>query len=533
MAFSVLHASRAGGQPAPATQPASGPQPVAKADEPFHDFGSVIEGQKLSHRFTIVNDGAATLQIERIVPSCGCMTVGAHPRAIEPGKSGEYPITLDTANLLGIFTKSAEIYTNDPITPKLSLMVRGEGRRLIEVVPVSAGFGRIAEERVHQQVVTITNRSEKPMTLTIGNAYKAGKFQFDLVESIPGVEYKLFVVLRPPLPEGTVRGSVILHSNNELQKTVEVTAAAIVLSKVEIMPNILYLSEPPAGGPAAGKPFIKTLEFSSRGEKPLHLVDTRVDDPDVRVSHQELEPGRLYRLLVSFPAGYRPPAEGRTITLETSDAATPTLRVPIRQAGVVVKPGQPAATTQPSTTPPAPAKSPTTRSAVAPKKPVMDLIGGPAPEFALATISGRPLGGTEFKNHPATVLNFVAPNCGYCKRQVPTIERMRADYEPRGVRFVNVSETMRGKVFTSAESQAAFDQMGSRLELAMDPGNNVGRQFKVGSFPILVVVGKDGLIADAFPGATADLSRRVPQRLESLLAAEVLGITGNPSALKH
>ena len=41
------------------------------------------------------------------------------------------------------------------------------------------------------------------------------------------------------------------------------------------------------------------------------------------------------------------------------------------------------------------------------------------------TLDGKTLSNADFKNHPATVLNFVAPNCGYCKRALPNVEKVR------------------------------------------------------------------------------------------------------------
>jgi len=95
------------------------------------------------------------------------------------------------------------------------------------------------------------------------------------------------------------------------------------------------------------------------------------------------------------------------------------------------------------------------------------LIGQPAPAFSLTTTAGIAFSNKEFAGYHATVLNFVAPNCGFCKRQVPKVEDIRRQYEPLGVRFVNVNQKM-GQEFSVPDAQKVYADMGSKLELAFD-----------------------------------------------------------------
>ena len=54
----------------------------------------------------------------------------------------------------------------------------------------------------------------------------------------------------------------------------------------------------------------------------------------------------------------------------------------------------------------------------------------------LDTLEGKKVASADFGKNVATVLNFVAPNCGYCKKQLPTVEKIREEYEKKGVRFL-------------------------------------------------------------------------------------------------
>ena len=165
----------------------------------------------------------------------------------------------------------------------------------------------------------------------------------------------------------------------------------------------------------------------------------------------------------------------------------------------------------------APAKKPR-------KRPAESLAGKPAPAFKVTTLAGKTLSNDDFKNHPATVLNFVAPDCGFCKRQLPNVDAVRKAYEAKGVRFVNVVQKMR-KDFTEAEITDIMVKAGSGLELSIsDFGDNkAGQQFKASGFPTMYVVDKQGKVAHVNVGAK--------QNLEALLKGQLDGlIKGKPAA---
>ena len=152
-----------------------------------------------------------------------------------------------------------------------------------------------------------------------------------------------------------------------------------------------------------------------------------------------------------------------------------------------------------------------------PRRPAMDLVGKPAPPIALTTMAGAPVGNAQFTSHPATVLNFVAPNCGFCARQIPKVEQVRATYEPKGVRFVNINEQMGAKAYTPEEAAAEYTSRGSNLELAMDPGNKIGGAYFATAYPTMFVIRSDGTVAHVNIGAKDNIDQMLQQQLAALL----------------
>ena len=84
--------------PAASTEPAvpAGPLTTLEFTESTYDFGEVMEGDKVNHKYTFKNTGSEPLIISNAKGSCGC-TVPNWPRnPIAPGETGEIDVTFDS-----------------------------------------------------------------------------------------------------------------------------------------------------------------------------------------------------------------------------------------------------------------------------------------------------------------------------------------------------------------------------------------------------------------------------------------------------
>jgi hypothetical protein len=89
---------------------------------PFHDFGTVVEGQKVSQTFAFTNTGEQALVIKEVRTTCGC-TVPEYPKeAVLPGESGEINVTFNTGGKRGQQLKLIRVMANtDPSETVLQL----------------------------------------------------------------------------------------------------------------------------------------------------------------------------------------------------------------------------------------------------------------------------------------------------------------------------------------------------------------------------------------------------------------------------
>lgn len=89
-----------------------GTAPIMFFEETTHDFGDMIQGERVMYGFKFTNIGGSDIVITHVSTSCGC-TVGKYPREpIPPGKSGIVEVTFDSKNRKGFQNKTITVLAN-------------------------------------------------------------------------------------------------------------------------------------------------------------------------------------------------------------------------------------------------------------------------------------------------------------------------------------------------------------------------------------------------------------------------------------
>ena len=81
--------------------------------ESTHDFGDIIQGDKVEHTFQFTNTGNLPLIITNVEVTCGCTTPKGWPRdPIASGETGELTIAFNSAGKIGKQRKVVTIISN-------------------------------------------------------------------------------------------------------------------------------------------------------------------------------------------------------------------------------------------------------------------------------------------------------------------------------------------------------------------------------------------------------------------------------------
>ena len=77
-----------------------------------HDFGVIIQGERVSHTFVFKNVGRSNLIISSVTASCGCTVSKYDAQPIAPGKEGKIEVIFDSSGRSGIQNKTVTVLAN-------------------------------------------------------------------------------------------------------------------------------------------------------------------------------------------------------------------------------------------------------------------------------------------------------------------------------------------------------------------------------------------------------------------------------------
>lgn len=87
-----------------------------------HDFGTIEEGEKVSHIFTFVNTGEEPLIINDVKSACGCTSKEWPKEPIAPGAESQIIVEFNSKGKAGNQTKTITINANtDPNPTRLTI----------------------------------------------------------------------------------------------------------------------------------------------------------------------------------------------------------------------------------------------------------------------------------------------------------------------------------------------------------------------------------------------------------------------------
>jgi hypothetical protein len=86
---------------------------VITFDKKTHDFGNIVQGDKVEHTYYFTNTGNQPLIITNVQVTCGCTTPKGWPRdPIPVGGKGEIIIAFNSAGKMGMQNKPITIVSN-------------------------------------------------------------------------------------------------------------------------------------------------------------------------------------------------------------------------------------------------------------------------------------------------------------------------------------------------------------------------------------------------------------------------------------
>ncbi len=120
------------------------------------DFGKVDEDKIAEVKFEFENVGDSLLTIKRVLPSCGCTTVGLSKKEYKPGEKGEITIKFNPKGYYGKISKSIMVHTTDKENSTVRLQLMGDvnlknfSQPAVEPEEINLGVVKIGKRYKHK-----------------------------------------------------------------------------------------------------------------------------------------------------------------------------------------------------------------------------------------------------------------------------------------------------------------------------------------------------------------------------------------------
>lgn len=221
-----------------------------KFEQRSHDFGEVYRGDKLTHRFSFVNDGDAPLLIQGVHAACGCTVALAETgKEYAPGEKGYVEVQFDTTDFTGPVSKIVTVMSNEKLIPDRALTVRAVIKSEVEAVPPLVDFGDVVDQLGAVQVVKIKPIGGFSLNLK-GIAFDDKLIEAQLGPRSSAGDYELKVRLRPGLNPQFIKSLITVKTNSSRLADLPVPIRASIKGVVDISPAYLEFGAVSANGHA-------------------------------------------------------------------------------------------------------------------------------------------------------------------------------------------------------------------------------------------------------------------------------------------
>jgi len=144
----------------------------------------------------------------------------------------------------------------------------------------------------------------------------------------------------------------------------------------------------------------------------------------------------------------------------------------------------------------------------APKHP---LVGKPAAGEPLTLLGGGTFNLAEHKGKHVVILDFWATWCPPCRKSMPVLAKVAAEYKDKGVVFYGVNSAENQDVVAKFMEQNKYD-----FAVPLDAERKLSLHYQVTGIPMTIIIDRQGIIRNVHVGAPDDLEKRLRQELDRL-----------------
>lgn len=140
-----------------------------------------------------------------------------------------------------------------------------------------------------------------------------------------------------------------------------------------------------------------------------------------------------------------------------------------------------------------------------------DIVGQPAPDFALRSMQGPSMRLSEHLGE-VVIINFWATWCGPCRQEMPLLDELYGKYQRAGLVLlsVNIDEAAEPAIEMAQTLKVSYPVL-------FDTRKEVSRAYDVSAMPVTVLVDRAGVVRYVSEGYKPGYEKRYTEKLRELL----------------
>src|SRR2546427_6952282 len=300
--------------------------------EQAYDFGTVKQGEIVTHVFPVRNEGNTPVTIERVELAMPGVTARFRP-LITAGGEGKITLQWDTSHVTGEMEEEAIVHFDGASQP---MAVKAVVKPPLELLPFPAIFLSAFQGEKNEGRLRIVNNEEKPVAISL--AQPAGNhFTASLSTVEPGKVYEVTVLIAATASPGRYDEQLALATSDPKLGRVTVPVHLFVKPDLYANPDVADFGQVSADelrkNPARRELLTQTFLVKKReGSFAIARVRSTVEGLDVRIDPKNGK-SSTFRVDVALnPERIKTGKLDGFILVETDDKNFPEIKVPVSGA---------------------------------------------------------------------------------------------------------------------------------------------------------------------------------------------------------
>lgn len=297
-----------------------------------HDFGTVKQGEKVTHLFPVRNAGTTALRIQGVDLDTPGVKV-SYPAELTPGQEARLKIEWNTALVEGEVEGHAIFRTTDAAHPRTSFTFRAVVKPPVQILPLPAAFFSVFAGETSQQTLQIINHEEIP--LGIQRLEQEGQHFTARIETITaGKVFRLHVTVPEGAAPGRYMEAVSLITDRPERPRIRVPVNVLIKAELHVDPEIIDFGNVPLTALSRTPGLLHLLSRVVTIKKRQGEFDIRSIESDIAALEIEKTPsgrGNAFRVDVRLARKrLQPGSLTGTIRIHTSDTKFPLIVIRVR-----------------------------------------------------------------------------------------------------------------------------------------------------------------------------------------------------------